>query len=98
MANVPDDKQPVVLLKLVNPVIPADKEEKRELKEDLVQMRYKGLLERPWCIRGDFMVQELTLDQMSKWKDTVRAKPEVWTAVVWRKVYNFDREGEGLAF
>ena len=42
------------------------------------------------------MVGELLVDQSSEWEKTIRALPTKWTADVWRRVYNFPKEGKGL--
>ena len=43
------------------------------------------------------MVAELIGEKDNRWDGTVRQAPEKWTAKEWRKVYNFERGGEGMA-
>ena len=40
---------------------------------------------------------ELIGEKDNRWDGTVRQAPEKWTAKEWRKVYNFERGGEGMA-
>ena len=52
-------KQVSVALKVVVPVIPRGAEEKAMLEEDLRRMGCHGLMQRPWCIKYEKIVQEL---------------------------------------
>ena len=49
---------PSVNLKFVVPIVPKNKEEKRQLVEDLTRMGCEGLLVEPWSLKSEAMVQE----------------------------------------
>ena len=43
------------------------------------------------------LVVELLGDKDNRWHGTVRQAPEKWTAKEWRMVYDFAKEGKGMA-
>ena len=52
-------KQGTVALKMVSPIVPKGVDQKAMLEEDLTQMGCHGLMDRPWCIKYEKIVQEL---------------------------------------
>ena len=82
----------------VTPSIPENPIALVELKEDLRIMRWAGLLERPWALKREELVRELLLPERSNIFDTtVRDRPQLWTAELWRESYGFPSGGAGLA-
>ena len=90
-------KQGSVALKTVVLVIPRGVEEKAMLEGDLRKMGCHGLMQRPWCIKYEKIVQELQQKQDNRWHGTVRQDADKWMAVALRKVYSFLIRGEGMA-
>ena len=61
-------------------------------------MRCVGLLERPWPLKREELVRELLLPERPNIFDTtIRDRPQLWTAELWRKTYDFPSGGAGLA-
>ena len=52
---------------------------------------------RPWSIKYEKIVQEILQKQGNQWAGTICWDPDLWTAAVWRKVYGFPIQGEGMA-
>ena len=80
------------------PSIPENPIELAELKQDLVQMRCAGLLERPWALKREELVRELVQPERPNIFDgTIRNRPQLWTAELWRDTYDFPSGGAGLS-
>ena len=87
-----------VSLQTVTPSIPENPIALAELKEDLRVMRCTGLLERLWALKGEELVRELLLPERPNiFETTVRDRPQLWTAELWRETYGFLSGGAGLA-
>ena len=90
-------------LRNVTPVVPEDEQEQAMLKDDLIGLGCKGLLERPWNLKNEefvqqfVMIREQKLERSNIFDITIRDRLEEWTAGVWRKVYNFLPEGGEMA-
>ena len=82
----------------VTPSIPENPIEFEELKQDLVQMRCAGLLERPWALKREELVREMVQPERPNILDgTIQDRPQLWTAELWWDTYNFLRGGSGLS-
>ena len=69
-----------------------------ELKEDLRRMRCTGLLERPWALKREELVCKLVqLECPNVFDRTIRDRPQLWIANLWRETYVFLSGGVGLA-
>ena len=69
-----------------------------ELRQDLVQMRCVGLLERPWALKREDLVREMEQPERPNIFDgTIWDRPQLWIANLWRDTYNFLRRGSGLS-
>ena len=77
--------------------MPKSVKERELLEEDLRRIGCHGFLGKPWGLRMEEMVAELIGEKDNRWDGTVRQALEKWTAKEWRKVYNFERGGEGMA-
>ena len=61
-------------------------------------MRCEGLLERPWALKREQLVREMLQQERPNIFDgTIRDRPQLWTADLWRDTYRFPRGGFGLA-
>ena len=73
------------------------------LKSDLEDLGCAGLLERPWNLKSvDFiqqfvLIQEGKLERNNIFDTTIWDRPEMWSAGVWREVYDFKPGRSGLA-
>ena len=90
-------KTGAIALKAVVPSMPKNVKERELLEEDLRRIGCHGFLGKPWGLRMEEMVAELIGEKDNRWDRTVRQAPEKWTAKEWRKIYNFERGGEGMA-
>ena len=90
-------KTGAIALKAVVPGMPKSVKDRELLEEDLRRIGCHGFLGKPWGLRMEEMVAELIGEKDNRWDGTVRQAPEKWTAKEWRKVYNFERGGEGMA-
>ena len=90
-------KTGAIALKAVVPGMPKSVKDRELLEEDLRQIGCHGFLGKHWGLRMEEMVAELIGEKDNWWDGTVRQAPEKWTAKEWRKVYNFERGGEGMA-
>ena len=90
-------KTGAMALKAVVPGMPKSVKDRELLEEDLRRIGCHGFLEKPWGLRMEEMVAELIGEKDNRWDGTVCQVPEKWTAKEWRKVYNFERGGEGMA-
>ena len=90
-------KAGAMALKAVFPGVPKSVKDQELLEEDLRRIRCHGFLDRPWGLLMEDMVVELLGDKNNRWHGTVCQAPEKWTAKEWRKVYGFERGGEGMA-
>ena len=87
-----------ISLRNVTPSIPENPIHLEELKQDLARMRCEGLLDRPWTLKREQLVQEMLLPERPNMFDTtVRDRPQLWTADLWRQTYRFPRGGSGLS-
>ena len=87
-----------ISLRNVTPSISENPIHLEELKQDLAQMRCEGLLDRPWALKREQLVQELLLPERPNMFDTtVRDRPQLWNADLWRETYQFPRGGSGLS-
>ena len=85
-------------LRNVMPSIPENPIEFEELKQDLVQMRCAGLLERPWALKREELVQEMVQPERPNIFDgTIRDHLQLWPSELWRDTYSFPRGGSGLS-
>ena len=61
-------------------------------------MRCIGLLERPWALKREDLVREMVQPERPNiFGGTIRDRPQLWTADLWRDTYNFSRGGSGLS-
>ena len=87
-----------ISLRNVTPSIPENPIHLEELKQDLARMRCEGLLDRPWTLKREQLVREMLLPERPNMFDTtVRNRPQLWTADLWRQTYRFPRGGSGLS-
>ena len=88
----------MISLRIVTPSILENPIELAELKQDLVQMRCTGLLERPWALKREELVRELVQPKRPNIFDgTIRDRPQLWTAELSRDTYEFPSGGSGLS-
>ena len=90
-------KAGAMALKAVVPGVSKSVKDQELLEEDLRRIGCHGFLDRPWGLQMEDMVVELLGDKDNRWHGTMRQAPEKWTAKEWRKVYGFERGGEGMA-
>ena len=99
----PKQKGVHVSLRNVTLVIPVNEGECSMLKSDLEDLGCAWLLERPWNLKNDDFIQQFVLiregrlERNNMFDTTIRDRPEEWNASVWRKVYDFQPGGSGLA-
>ena len=87
-----------ISLRNVTPSIPENPIHLEELKQDLARMRCEGLLDRLWTLKREQLVRELLLlERPNMFDTTVRDRPQLWTADLWRETYRFPRGGSGLS-
>ena len=87
-----------ISLRNVTPSIPENPIHLEELKQDLARMRCEGLLDRPWTLKREQLLRELLLlERPNMFDTTVRDRPQLWTADLWRQTYRFPRGGSGLS-
>ena len=84
-------------LRSVVPAIPKEPGERAHLEEDLTRIRCIGLLSKPWLVKDEGMVRELSTGAPNQYEGTVRVQPEAWDAEKWREAYGFSVGGEGFA-
>ena len=89
-------KTPLTLRSVV-PAIPKEPGERVHLEEDLTRIGCIGLLSKPWSVKDERMVKELTTEAPNQYERTVRAWPDTWDAEKWREAYGFSTGGEGFA-
>ena len=77
-------KTPLTLRSVV-PAIPKEHGERAHLEEDLTRIGCIGLLSKPWAVKDERMVRELTKGTPNQYEGTVRAWPETWGAKRWRE-------------
>ena len=88
----------VISLRNVTPSIAENPIHLEKLKHDLATMRCKGLLECPWALKREQLVWEMVQPERPNIFDgTIRDRPQLWTADLWRDTYNFPRGGSGLS-
>ena len=69
-----------------------------ELKQDLARMRCEGLLNRPWALKREQLVRELLQPERPNiFNGTIRDRPQLWTADLWRNTYQLPRGGSELS-
>ena len=68
-------KTPLTLRSVV-PAVPKEPGERAYLKEDLTRIGCIGLLSKPWSVKDEDMVRELTTGAPNQYKGTVQAQPE----------------------
>ena len=90
-------KTGAMALKAVVPGMPKSVKDRELLEEDLRRIGCHGFLGKPWGLQMEDMVAELIGEKDNQWDGIVCQAPEKWTAKEWRKVYNFERGGEGMA-
>ena len=87
-----------ISLQNVTPIISENPIHLEELKQDLARMRCEGLLDRPWALKRDQLVQEMLQPKRPNIFDgTIRDRPQLWTADLWHDTYRFLRGGSGLS-
>ena len=91
-------KAGVMALKAVVSGVPKNVIDRELLEEDLWRIGCQGFTGKPWGLRMEDLVVELLGEKDNRWDGTVRQAPEKWTAKEWRKIYNFGRGGEGMAY
>ena len=89
-------KMPITLRSVVL-AIPKEPGERAHLEEDLTWIECIGLLSKPWSVKDERMVRELTTRAPNQYEGIVRAQPKAWDAEKWREAYGFSADGEGFA-
>ena len=89
-------KTPITLRSVV-PAIPKEPGERAHLEEDLTRIGCIGLLSKPWSVKDERMVRELTTGAPNQYEGTVRAEPEAWDVEKCREAYGFSVGGEEFA-
>jgi len=83
---------------MVCPAIPSNPIIRKQLEEDLAKIGCLGLIQRPWNLRSDEMVQELIIGVLNQYELTVRGQSATWNEDIWTDVYEFKKTRSGLAF
>ena len=97
-AMAPPQRRVQVSLRTVTPSIPERGLERAQLEEDLRRMRCARLLERPWRLKQEEIFRELLATKRPNIFDgTIRDRPQLWIANLWRDVYHFPEGWAGLA-
>jgi hypothetical protein len=68
----PKSAKPLVIARMICPVIPVDPTTRKELEEDLQQLGCIGLLARPWDLRNDEIIEELVTETPNQYELTLR--------------------------
>ena len=89
-------KTPLMLRSVVL-AIPKELGERVYLEEDLTRIGCIGLLSKPWSVKDEGMVRELTTGAPNQYEGTVRARPKTWDAEKWREAYGFSVGRKGFA-
>ena len=85
-------------LRTVTPSIPKGGLERTQLEEDLRRMRCVGLLQQLWGLKHKEIVRKLVaMERPNIFNGTIWDQPQLWTADLWRDVYNFPEGGAELA-
>ena len=90
-------KAGAMALKAVVPGMPKTVKDRELLEEDLRRIGCHGFLGKPWGLRMEDLVAELLREKDNRWDGIVPQALEKWTVKEWRKVYGFERGGEGMA-
>ena len=85
------------MLRSVVPATPKELGERSYLEEDLTMIGCIGLLSKPWTVKDERMVRELTIGAPNQYEGIVRARLETWDAGKWRDAYGFCTGEEGFA-
>ena len=67
-------------LRSVVPAIPKESGERAHLEEDLTRIGCIGLMRKPWSVKDERLVRELTTGAPNQYERIVRARPESWDA------------------
>ena len=87
-----------ISLRNVTPIILENPIHLEELKQDLARMRCEGLLDRPWALKREQLVQKMLKPKRPNIFDgTIQDRPQLWTADLWRDTYRFPKGGSGLS-
>ena len=87
-----------ISLRNITPSIPENPIHLDELKQDLARLRCEGLLERPWLLKREQLVQEMVQPEWPNIFDgMIQDRPQLWMADLWRDTYRFLRGGSGLS-
>ena len=86
----------VIKMKAITPVFPESDLGLVELQEDLDRMDCVQLMSKPWSLKSEYMLQEILVGGLYKFKTTLRARPSQWTALAWRGAYGFGTKGQGV--
>ena len=89
-------KTPLTLRSIVL-AISKEPSERAYLEEDLARIGCIGLLSKPWTVKDERMMRELTIGAPNQYEGTFRAWPGTWDARKWRELYGFSAGGEGFA-
>ena len=84
-------------LRSVVPAISKELGERAHLEEDLTRIGCIGLMRKPWSVKDERLVRELTTGAPNQYEGTVRARPKSRDAEKWREAYGFSVGGEGFA-
>ena len=68
-------KTPLMLRSVVS-TIPKERGKRAYLEEDLTRIRCIGLLSKPWSVKDEGMVRELTTGAPNQYEGTVQARAE----------------------
>ena len=96
MAPMTTVRTPLTLRSVVL-AIPREPGEQAHLEEDLSRIGCVGLMSKPWSVKDERMVRELTTGGPNQYEGTVQAQSESWDAEKWREAYGFSVRGKGFA-
>ena len=82
-----------IKIKAVMPRFPESDEEALQLQEELERMGCSQLMHWPWSLKSKHMLWELRVGSPNQFGGTLRARPNQWTSIAWRKTHKFGPDG-----
>jgi hypothetical protein len=78
------------------PGYPGEKDRQDILEANLRKIGCGKLWDLPWRYSDDFMVNEVALQQLVMWPDTIRGRSEKWTSKLLAQKWGLSLEGKDL--
>ena len=97
MATSSHLRKTTITARLIAPAIPSNLQHRKELEDDLAFLECHELIEHPWSVKNDVMIQELLTRAPNQFELTIRDRLNTWSADQWVPVSRFEKNGLGLA-